>query len=233
MKGKIITLAVLISILVCGMSSMSKDQEKGTNNMIEVEVEGANIKFEMSNSNEIETEYYGTGSDEIYDLVTLKDGDNYKIILNRIGTGIGPTLNDGGVLIKIPDRDINLLCINGKIGSGIVLDDINIDGNIITENCAVRINNKNSDNKLNIDSYRDDYKINSEPISKDFELKAKQSCIEFAFTEQPTNLKFQLSDSFCNIKLPSDWSRDFTIGLGQPRMIVDAYECVFQLLINN
>ena len=126
MKGKIITLAVLISILVCGMSSMSKAQEKGTNNMIEVEVEGANIKFEMSNSNEIETEYYGTGSDEIYDLVTLKDGDNYKIILNRIGTGIGPTLNDGGVLIKIPDRDINLLCINGKIGSGSVLDDINI-----------------------------------------------------------------------------------------------------------
>lgn len=233
MKGNIIVLTVLISILVCGMSSMSKAQEEGTNNMIEVEVKGANIKFEMSNSNEVETEYYGTGSDEIYDLVTLKDGDNYKIILNRIVTGIGPTLNDGGVLIKIPDRDIDLLYINGKIGSGIVLDDINIDGNIITENCAVRINNKNSDNKLNIDSYRDDYKINSKPISKDFELKAKQSSIEFAFTKQPINLKFQLSDNFCNIKLPLDWSRDFTIGLGQPRMIVDAYECVFQLLINN
>ena len=152
MKGKIIVLAALISILVCGMPSISNAQEVETSsNMIEVEIERANIKLEMSSSNDVETEYYGTGSDKIYNLITSKDGNNYKITINYIGAGISPTLDDGGVLIKIPDRDIDLLCINGKLGSGIVLDDINIDGNIITENCAVRISNKNSDNKINID----------------------------------------------------------------------------------
>ena len=234
MKGKIIVLAALISLLVCGMPSISNAQEVETsNNMIEVEIERANIKLEMSSSNDVEIEYYGTGSDKIYNLITSKDGNNYKITINYIGAGISPTLDDGGVLIKIPDRDIDLLCINGKLGSGIVLDDINIDGNIITENCAVRISNKNSDNKINIDSYRDNYKIDSEPILDDFEFKAKQSFVVFTFANQPTNLKFQLNDSFCNTKLPLDWSSDFTIGLGQPKMSVDVCECVFQLFANN
>ena len=187
----------------------------------------------MRSSNDVEIEYYGTGSDKMYNLITSKDGNNYKITINYIGAGISPTLDDGGVLIKIPDRDIDLLCINGKLGSGIVLDDINIDGNIITENCAVRISNKNSDNKINIDSYRDNYKIDSEPILDDFEFKAKQSFVVFTFANQPTNLKFQLNDSFCNTKLPLDWSSDFTIGLGQPKMSVDVCECVFQLFANN
>ncbi len=106
MKGKIIVLAALISILVCGMPSISNAQEVETSsNMIEVEIERANIKLEMSSSNDVETEYYGTGSDKIYNLITSKDGNNYKITINYIGTGISPTLDDGGVLIKIPDRD--------------------------------------------------------------------------------------------------------------------------------
>ena len=91
----------------------------------------------------------------------------------------------------------------------------------------------NSDNKINIDSYRDNYKIDSEPILDDFEFKAKQSFVVFTFANQPTNLKFQLNDSFCNTKLPLDWSSDFTIGLGQPKMSVDVCECVFQLFANN
>ena len=231
MKGKVIALAALISILVCGMSSISKTQEEGTNNRIEVEVEGANIKFEMSDSNEVETEYYGTGSDEIYDLVTLKDGDNYKIILNRIGTGIAPTIKEGGVVVKVPDRNFGILSINGKRGSGIVLDGINIDGNITTKSSAVVINNEDGGSKISINSDHDSYKINSVPMLENFELKALGSVVDFIFTEQPLNLKFQLGDGYA--ELPSDWSRDFTIGLGEPKMIVEVVRGIFRLSIDN
>ena len=48
--------------------------------MIEVEIERANIKLEMSSSNDVETEYYGTGSDKILSFLPPKIFKFFSII---------------------------------------------------------------------------------------------------------------------------------------------------------
>ena len=159
------------------------------------------------------------------------DGNKYKITLNYTGSGIAPTIEEGGVIVKIPDDVCSLLCINGKEGAGIVLNEINFDTDIITESCAVIINDKNSSKKISILSMHDSYEINSVPITEDFHLKSIGSVVEYTFTEQPLNLEFKLTGGYA--ELPVGWSRNFSLGLGWPRMIVEVDNGIFELSVNN
>lgn len=134
---------------------------------------------------------------------------------------------EGGVIVKIPDQRFSLLRINGKSGSGIVLNNIQVDADIKTKSCAVSINNKNNSNKISIDSSHDVYEINSVPLTADFQLKSVGSVVEYTFTEQPFNLKFKLTGGYA--ELPAGWSRDFSMGLGRPKMTVDADQGIFEL----
>lgn len=193
-------------------------------------MKGANIKLKKSSSDTIETEYYGTASASNYKLVTAKDGNAYKITLNYTGKGIAPTIKEGGVIVKIPDYDLSLLSVKGKKGSGLVIDSLNIDTDIVTKDCAVIIKNKHRSNKINIDSKADSYEINSVPMLKKFNLKASGSVVEYTFTEKPLNLKFQLTGGYA--ELPVGWSRNFTIGSGRPKMTVKTVRGIFELSIN-
>ncbi len=148
MKKNYLALIVFISFIACGMSMASaKGRNINNTNVIEVNVKGANVKLKKGKSDTIETKYYGKASDANYNLETKMDGNKYKITLNYTGSGIAPTIEEGGVIVKIPDDVCSLLCINGKEGAGIVLNEINFDTDIITESCAVIINDKNSSKK--------------------------------------------------------------------------------------
>lgn len=232
MKKIYMAFIVLICFVVCGMSMASaKGKNINDTNIIEVNVEGANVKIKKGKSDTIETKYYGKASDANYNLATKMDGNKYKITLSNTGSGMAPTIAEGGVIVKIPDDVFSLLCINGKEGSGIVLNDINFDTNIITESCAVIINDKNSNKKVGISSMHDSYEINSVPIAEDFHLKSIGSVVEYTFTEQPLNLEFKLIGGYA--ELPVGWSRNFSIGLGRPKMIVEVDHGIFELSIDN
>lgn len=200
--------------------------------IVDITVEGANVRFEKGMSSSIETEYYGRASGVIYDLVTTMNENTYKITLNYVGSGVAPGIKEGGVIIKIPDDKFSLLCINGKTGSGIVLDDININTDITSESCAVIINNENGSHEISVDSSHDSYEISSVPISEDFNIKLEGSDVEFAFTEQPSDLKFQLKDINGYIELPQNWDRDFLMGPGSPKMTVEVINSIFLLTID-
>ena len=92
---------------------------------------------------------------------------------------------------------------------------------------AVIINNEDGGSKISINSDHDSYEINSAPMSENIEPKAFGSVVDFIFTEQPLNLKFQFGDGYA--ELPSGWSRDFTTGLGEPKMIVEVVRGIFGL----
>lgn len=232
MKRKFIALIVSICIVVCGVS-IANAQEKGISNatIMEVNVEEANVKFEKGEADVIETEYYGSASDTSYNLETTVDGNTYRINLNYIGNGMAPTIKEGGVIVRVPDDIFSLMCINGKKGSGIVLDYINVDTDLTTEGCAVVINNEIGSNKINVDSNNDSYEISSVSMLEDFNIKSVGSVVKFAFTEQPLNLKFHLTDKGGYVELPTNWSEDFSIGLGRPQMTVEVVNGIFQLSI--
>jgi len=232
MKKIYMALVVFISFVVCGMSMASaKGKNINHTNIIEVNVEGANVKLKKGKSDAIETKYYGKASDANYNLATKMNGNKYKITLNYTGSGIAPTIKEGGVIVKIPDDVFSILCINGKEGSGIVLNDINSDTDIITESCAVILNNTNSSKKIDISSMHDSYEINSVPITEDFHLKSVGSVVEYTFTEQPLNLEFKLTGGYA--ELPAGWSRNFSIGQGRPKMIVEVDNGIFELSVDN
>ena len=232
MKKIYLALIVFISFIACGMSMASaKGRNINNTNIIEVNVKGANVKLKKGKSDTIETKYYGKASDANYNLETKMDGNKYKITLNYTGGGIAPTIEEGGVIVKIPDDVCSLLCINGKEGAGIDLNEINFDTDIITESCAVIINDKNSSKKISILSMHDSYEINSVPITEDFHLKSIGSVVEYTFTEQPLNLEFKLTGGYA--ELPVGWSRNFSLGLGWPRMIVEVDNGIFELSVNN
>lgn len=234
MKRNFIALVIIFGILVCGISVVNaKEKEINNPSIVDVTVEGTNIKFEKGTSNSIETEYYGTASSANHNLVKKMDGNTYKITLDYTGGGISPSIKEGGVIVKIPDDTFSLLCVNGKTGSGIVMDYINVDTDITSESCAVIIHDENGDNEININSSYDSYKIFSAPISKDFTIKAVGSDVKFTFTKQPSNLKFQLTEENCYIELPAKWRHDYSIGRGRPKMIVEVESSVFNLSIDN
>lgn len=135
------------------------------------------------------------------------------------------------MIVRVPDDIFSLMCINGKKGSGIVLDYINVDTDLTTEGCAVVINNEIGSNKINVDSNNDSYEISSVSMLEDFNIKSVGSVVKFAFTEQPLNLKFHLTDKGGYVELPTNWSEDFSIGLGRPQMTVEVVNGIFQLSI--
>ena len=224
MKHNFMALIVFISIVVCG-TSITNAQKKSISNtsIMEVNVKGANVKIKKGRSDKIETEYYGTASDSNYILTAAKNGDTYKIILNYIGKGMAPAINEGGVVVKVPDNVFSILRIKGRRGAGIVLNKINADTDLVTKDCAVVINNRNSSNKINIDSTADAYEINSVPMSEDFHMKASGSVVEYTFTKQPSNLIFKLTGGYA--ELPP--------GLGRPKMIVKLDNGIFELSVND
>lgn len=65
--------------------------------------------------------YYGSASKANYSL----------------RTGFAPTVNEGGLIVKVADKEFLALNITGADGAGITLSNINIDTNLKTENCAV------------------------------------------------------------------------------------------------
>ena len=77
----------------------------------------------------------------------------------------------------------------------------------------------------------DSYEINSVPITEDFHLKSIGSVVEYTFTEQPLNLEFKLTGGYA--ELPVGWSRNFSLGLGRPRMMVEVDNGIFELSVNN
>lgn len=231
MKYNFMALIVFISIVVCG-TSIADAQKKSFNNtsILEVNVKGANVKFKKGRSGKVETAYYGTASASNYILTAAKNGDTYKITVKYTGRGMAPTINEGGVVVKIPDDVFSILCIKGS-GAGIVLNKINVDAELVTEGCAVVINNKDSSNKICIDSAADAYEIHSVPMSEDFYMKAAGSAVEYAFTKQPLDLKFKLTGGYA--ELPKGWKRKFSIGFGRPKMNVKLDNGVFELSVND
>lgn len=199
-------------------------------NKIEIHVKGANIKIKKGNSDTIQMKYYGKASDENYELVTAVNENRYKIKLKYKGSGIAPTVIEGGLIVKIPSDSCRLLEINGR-GAGIVLSKIHADINLKTQGCAVAVNNQYSGNQMVIDSSGDAYEIKSVPISADFHLKADGSVVEYTFTKQPHNLKFKLTGGYA--ELPEGWKRNFSMGLGRPEMLAEVNHGIFELRIGS
>ena len=232
MKRSFMVLVLILSLAVCGMS-VANAQKKSSNDIcaVDVTVKEANIRFEKGASDRIETEYYGRASGSIYDLVKKVDGNMCEITLNYTGSGMAPSIKEGGVVVKIPDDKYSLLRINGETGSGIVLDDVDIDTDITSESCAVIIYNEDDSHGMSIDSNSDSYEIVSAPISEDLTAKFVGSYVEFTFTEKPSDLEFQLTDKDGYIELPANWERDFMIGHGKPKMAIESINGIFGLTI--
>ena len=232
MKRNFMTFAIILSLAVCSMS-VANAQEKSSRDTcaVDVTVKEANIRFEKGVSDRIETEYYGRASGLIYDLMEAMDGNIYKITLNYTGSGMAPSIKEGGVIVKVPDDKFSLLRINGKTGSGIVLDDVNIDADITSESCAVIIYNEDGSHGMSIDSNSDSYEIVSAPISEDLTAKFVGSYVEFTFTEKPSDLEFLLTDKDGYIELPANWDKDFLVGHGKPKMTVESVNGIFGLTI--
>lgn len=232
MKRNLMAFAMILGLAVCSLS-VANAREKSSSDIsaVDVTVKEANIRFEKGESDRIETEFYGRASGSIYDLKEAVDGSMYKITLNYTGSGMAPSIKEGGVIVKIPDDKFSLLRINGKTGSGIVLDDVNINTDITSESCAVIIYNEDGSHEMNIDSNSDSYEIISAPITEDLTAEFVGSYVEFTFTEKPSDLKFQLTDKDGYIELPANWNRDFQVGHGKPKMTVKSVNGIFGLTI--
>lgn len=226
---KIFLFLFAVSILMPGVKiTDAAAKTTAKQRTIKVNVQGANIKLKKGRKDSIETKYYGKASDANYKLKTSADGNKFYITLKYTGSGMAPTIEEGGVIVKIPDGIFPLLCIRGK-SAGIVMNNIQADTDLLTEHCAVAINNKHSKNKIHIHSAHDSYEIQSVPISEDFYLKAVGSVVQYSFTEQPQNLKFKLADGYP--ELPDGWKKNFSIGLGRPNMTVDVKSGIFELSV--
>ena len=204
MKRNFMAFAIILGLAVCSLSVVNAQEKSDSDTcIVDVIVKESNIRFEKGASDRIETEYYG----------------------------MAPSIKEGGVIVKIPDDRYSFLRINGKTGSGIVLDDVDIDTDITSESCAVIIYNEDGSHGMSIDSNSDSYEIVSAPISEDLTAKFVGSYVEFTFTEKPSDLEFQLTDKDGYIELPANWDRDFLVGHGKPKMTVESVNGIFGLAI--
>lgn len=230
MKSKIMTLLIVCCLLFTNYSFVMAQTIKSNDvDSIEADVYGCNVTFEVGTSESIKLSYYGTASNSIYDLKTSITDGGLKIDLDYIGKGIAPTIKEGGVVVKIPDKDIRSLNIIGEYGAGITLNNVNIDTNLETENSAVSINNDKAENKITIDSKDDSYEIVSAPPTKDFNMKAYGCAIEYKLSKIPDNLQFKLTNNKGYVEIPKDWSYDFSIGSGKPKMVIENVDGSFEL----
>lgn len=230
MKIKFLAVMTVISLLFTNYTFvMARTINSNNVNSIEADVQGCNITFDKSTSKSIKLNYYGTASSSKYDLKTsIKDGV-LKIDLDYIGSGMAPTIEEGGIVVKIPDIEVLALDITGTDGSGITLNNINIDTNLKTEDSAVIITNDKSENKITIDSKNDSYEIKSVPPTKDFNLKADGCAIDFKLSKVPDNLKFKLTNRNGYVVIPKTWNYDFSIGSGKPNMVIENVDGSFEL----
>lgn len=210
MKSKFLIMLTVICLLFTNYTyAIEQTIDSNNVNSIEADVQTCNITFERSTSNSFEFNYYGTASSFNYDLKTSVNENVLKIDLVYIGSGMAPSIKEGGIVVKVPDKNFVSLDITGKKGVGITLNNIGIDTNLKTESCAVTITNDKSENKITIDSKHDVYKIKSAPLTKDFNLKANGSSIKFEFNKVPDNLHFNLTDSYGKIVIPENWNYDY------------------------
>ncbi len=230
MKLKFLAVVTVICLLFTNSTFvMARTIDPKKVKSIEADVQGCNITFDKSNSKSLKLNYYGTASSSKYDLKTsIKDGV-LKIDLDYIGSGMAPTIEEGGIVVKIPNVEVLALDITGTDGAGITLNNVNIDTNLKTEGSAVIIKNDKLKNKITIDAKDDSYEIESVPPTKDFILKADGCAIDFKLIKAPVNLKFKLTNRDGYVEIPKDWSYDFAIGSGKPNMVIENINGSFEL----
>ncbi len=230
MKSKLLIMVVAICLLISNFTMvMAQTIDSDNIDSIKANVQSCNITFERNTSNTIDINYYGTASNLNYDLKTSINENILNIDIVYIGEGIAPIIKDGGVVVKLPYKDFESLDIAGSKGSGITLNNIDIDTNLKTESCAVFITNYKSEKDITIDSEHDAYNIKSVPLTKDFNLKANGSTIKFKFSQIPDNLHFKVTDENSYFEIPQDWTYDYSIGSGEPDMVIDTVESDFRL----
>ncbi len=230
MKIKFLAVVTVICLLFTNSTFvMARTIDPKKVKSIEADVQGCNITFDKSSSKSLKLNYYGTASSSKYALKTsIKDGV-LKIDLDYIGSGMAPTIEEGGIVVKIPDIEVLALDITGTGGAGITLNNINIDTNLKTEGSAVIIKNDKSKNKITINAKDDSYEIESVPPTKDFILKADGCAIDFKLIKAPVNLKFKLTNRDGYVEIPKDWNYDFAIGSGKPNMVIENINGSFEL----
>lgn len=197
---------------------------------IQVVVQGCNIIFDKSTgtSKSLDVNYYGKASSSKYKLKTSTKNGVVKIDVDYIGSGMAPTVEEGGIIVKIPKIEVLTLDITGK-NSGITLNNMNFDTNLKTESSAVTITNKKSENKMTIDSKNDSYEIKSVPPTKDIHIKVDSSAIDYKLSQAPANLKFKLTNHRGSVVIPKNWNYDYSIGSGKPNMVIDNVDGSFEL----
>jgi hypothetical protein len=230
MKGKLLILFTVICLSFTNFTTaMAKTVNSENVTSIKADVQSCNITFEKSTSSSFELNYYGDASSLNYDFKTSIKESVLKIDLVYTGSGMAPTIKEGGVIVKVPDKGFLSLDINGTRGAGITLNDINIDTNLKTENCAVIMTNDKAENKITIDSKYDSYEIKSAPPTKDFTIKANGCSVDFMLNKVPDNLHLKLTDRNGYISIPKTWSYDFSIGSAKPVMAIDTVDSVLKL----
>lgn len=98
---------------------------------IEVSVNKCNVTFENGTADTFEFTYWGIASSSIYSVKATLEENVQKTAVLYIGDGTPPTHDEGGVTIKIPDKEFQLLSIAGKY-SGLTLDNMKMDVNLTT-----------------------------------------------------------------------------------------------------
>lgn len=195
---------------------------------IKVNVNKCNITLETGSSDTFEFTYWGTASNSIYSVISTLEENVQKITATYTGDDTAPANNEGGIIIKIPDKEFQSLHIAGKY-SGITLDNINMDVDLKTRGATV-VMLDNSPGHISIDSTYDSYQIMLNPITNDFYLKEKGSLIEFQFSQEPSNLHFNImEENEAKSQFPKGWSTDYTIGTGNPELKIENNKGIFRL----
>lgn len=232
-KTKLLSVILTLTLLfTTGLSSTTSSTPEVTvvKNIqsIEVNVNKCNITFENGTTDIFEFTYWGKASSSIYSVKTTLQENVQKITVTYTGDGTEPTNNEGGVIIKIPDKEFQSLNIVGKY-SGITLDNMKMDVNLITRGATV-VMMDNSPDHISIDSNYDYYSIKINPITKDFHLKENGSLVEFQFYQEPSNLYLNImEDNEAKSELPKNWSTDYSIGTGKPEMKIENNKGMFRL----
>lgn len=231
MKKKIRVCLVLLLMFVCTMSFVCYGSDKHDNSKeqsIEVITQNCNIKFENGEKDTFEYNFYGSANASNYELTTKSENNIQKISLNYIGSITAPLFDEGGVIIKIPNKNFDILDITGR-NAGISVECISIDTNMITRGCSVQMKNEN-DIYTSIDSTYDNYEIDYAPITKKFFLKEKRSNINFKLNSLPTDLHFTITEEGnTTTDLPLNWDKDYIIGAGSWEVSIENNGGIFRL----
>ncbi|BCJ92712.1 hypothetical protein acsn021_02810 [Anaerocolumna cellulosilytica] len=230
MKNKLLALLTVMCLLFINYTTVIAQSIKAKDvNLIEANIKGCNITFKKGTSKSYKFSYYGTASDTIYDFKTSIEDDVLKIDLRYIGNDKAPSIKEGGIVVKVPDKAKLSLDITGSSSAGITLNNINLDTNLNTESCAVIITNDKAENKITIESKYDSYEIISASPKKEFNIKANGSAIDFKLNKAPKNLHFKLTEKNADVVIPKTWRYDYSIGSGKPDMVIDIVDSVFEL----